>query len=265
MRDITPETLVGRLDEVWRAAVDQGDRPILAFDADGTLWAGDVGDDFFEALLANGDVLSPVEDVILRELEQHRAPGGAPFVKPNGLASRALFDAYHAGRFDEERFYEIVAWAAAGRTRSEVEAYADRVQNERGLDARLHAEVKPVLEWAHSAGIDVFVASASPRIVVQRGAKRLGIDPDHVFGAQAAFDGETMLPDAVRPIPYGPGKVTALRSRIGDRAILAAFGDNAFDLPMLQASSCPVVIRPKPRLLGFPQEIASFYRLSAPM
>jgi phosphoserine phosphatase len=43
--------------------------------------------------------------------------------------------------------------------------------------------------------------------------------------------------------------VTRLRERIADgQALYAAFGDNAFDVPMLAASRVPVAVRPKARL-----------------
>ncbi|HQP37486.1 MAG TPA: haloacid dehalogenase-like hydrolase, partial [Polyangiaceae bacterium] len=51
------------------------------------------------------------------------------------------------------------------------------------------------------------------------------------------------------PIPYGPGKVHALRDADPDFRIAAAFGDNVFDLEMLQSSAIPIAVRPKTRLL----------------
>ena len=59
-----------------------------------------------------------------------------------------------------------------------------------------------------------------------------------------------MGPAAVEaPIPYGPGKVHALRERIGaSRPLYAAFGDNAFDVALLNEAFIPVAVRPKPRL-----------------
>jgi phosphatidylglycerophosphatase C len=255
MVPLAARDLVDRLEGL----VDAAPAGVLAFDADGTLWTGDVGDDFYEAMLAGEDFLREAEDEIRRELER------AGLTAPERGAARTLLDAYNSGNFDEEHFYEIVGWAAAGRTRDEVAAYADRIQAEGDLDARLQREVEPVLAWAARRRVDVFVVSASPRIVVQRGATRLSIPAPHVFGAQARFDGDRMLPEPVRPIPYGPGKVTALRAAIGTRPILAAFGDNVFDLPMLSEAQVPVVVRPKPRLLARRAELTSFFILQETM
>jgi phosphoserine phosphatase len=66
------------------------------------------------------------------------------------------------------------------------------------------------------------------------------------------------------PLPYGPGKVTALAARTGSRRIYAAFGDNAFDLPMLAASDVPVAVRPKPRLRARAHELPELVELCLP-
>jgi HAD superfamily phosphoserine phosphatase-like hydrolase len=256
MKSIAPAELVERLEAEWALAGGAAARGVLAFDGDGTLWTGDVGDDFFEELLERGDVL----DGAIRAIQCELADAGVA-CESDAVAVRVLFDAYHAGVFDEERFYEIVGYAAAGRERSAIEVYVDRVQALRGLHARFQPEVKPVLDWARTRGVDVFVVSASPAIVVERAARHLGIGPAQVLGARAHFDGDTMLASAERPIPYGAGKVTALASRIGDRPLLAAFGDNVFDLPMLQRARIPVVVRPKPRLLARGGDITGFFEL----
>jgi phosphoserine phosphatase len=67
-----------------------------------------------------------------------------------------------------------------------------------------------------------------------------------------------MQADVVRPIPYGPGKIHQLEARIGKRPLLAAFGDNVFDVPMLEAARVAVAVDPKPRLLARLKEMPTF-------
>ena len=57
------------------------------------------------------------------------------------------------------------------------------------------------------------------------------------------------------PIPYGEGKVHGLRARMGATPLLAAFGDNAFDVAMLRSARIPVAVRPKERLLARSHEV----------
>jgi phosphoserine phosphatase len=67
-----------------------------------------------------------------------------------------------------------------------------------------------------------------------------------------------MRAEVERPIPYGAGKVSALRSVIGARPILAACGDNAFDVDLLCAARLPLAVRPKERLLARRGEVPNF-------
>ena len=142
---------------------------------------------------------------------------------------------------------------------------ARRVQAERKLPERLHAEIRPVLAWARARGAEVYVVSASPRLVVQEGARLLGLEPARVLGAEAVFEGEQMMPAALRPIPYGAGKVVALRKHIGARPLLAAFGDNVFDVPMMKEAQLAVAVRPKPRLLAVKSEVPGLFGLEPTM
>src|SRR5687767_4915656 len=44
----------------------------IAFDGDGTLWSGDVGEDFFEALLASNRLTAAAGEAFAREAERER-------------------------------------------------------------------------------------------------------------------------------------------------------------------------------------------------
>lgn len=258
MRDIDVEPLIDALDQALRDSL--AEQPVLAFDADGTLWQGDVGDDFFESLVASGDIRSPAAEAVLAE-----ARGAGLTATTPAEAASAILAAFHRGAYDEERFYELVGWLGAGRSADELTAEIEAMFEARGLDARIHPEIRPVLAWARANEVECFVVSASPRPVVQRGALRLGIDAGHVLAAESEHDAEgRMLAVARRPIPYGPGKVRALRGRIAERPLLAAFGDNIFDLAMLQTARVPIAVRPKDRLLAREAEIPACRHLRAP-
>jgi len=265
VQEISQRDLITMLDrkrlELAKAAgpdAPEGSRPVLAFDADGTLWQGDVGDDFFEALLdLDGGLVPPVALAGMLEV----AMSAGVSIREGANAARALLDAYNANKLDEERFYEIVGWAAAGWRRGEIETFAERVFGLRGLATRMHDEIPAIHEWARKNDVEIFVVSASPHPIVARGVSRLGISAEYVLAAEAEWDGDLMLPKARRPIPYGPGKVQALRSRIGTRQVLAAFGDNVFDMPMMMAASIGVAVRPKPRLLARAHEMPALLKL----
>ncbi len=240
----TVARLLLRLDE---AHARLGPRGLLAFDADGTLWEGDVGHDTFDALLAARGVRDAAGPALVDEARRHGLP--AEGADATALA-RALYGAYAAGAYPEDRACAMMAWAFAGFRHDECEAFARDVIARAGLEGRLQAEVSPVLAWARSAGVDVWIVSASPRASVEAAARALGFDARKVIALTPAEapDG-TLLPRALEPLPYDQGKADLLRRATGGAPVLAAFGNGSFDAPMLWLAENPVAVRPSPALL----------------
>ncbi|MCP3137046.1 HAD family hydrolase [Pyxidicoccus xibeiensis] len=229
---------------------------VLAFDGDGTLWSGDVGDDLFLALLEHGDIRPEAHAALERLGAAH---GMAPGLEVRELAHR-LFAAFEAGRIPEKEVYEMVAWLFAGWRVEAVRAFARDVVAHRGVARRIQAETRRVVEWALGRGIPCYVVSASPLAVVQAAVVEVGLDPSHVLACTPREEGGTVLPSIIEPIPYAAGKVTCLRART-PQPLYAAFGDNVFDFELLAASRVPVAIRPKPRLRARAAELPSLVQL----
>ena len=218
----------------------------IAFDGDGTLWSGDIGEDLFEALLEDGNLSALAHDALAVEAEAEKldTSGGAVAI------ARRIHAGYLAGTFPEERVCEIMTWAFAGWRHEEADAFADKVLVKVGLEGRLHAEALRVVAWARERGVATYLVSASPRAIVEQAARRVGIALANVASATEERDSHgVIVTSVVRPIPYGPGKVMHLRAKLGARPLYAAFGDNAFDVAMLREARTPVAIRPKPRLV----------------
>jgi phosphoserine phosphatase len=150
-----------------------------------------------------------------------------------------------------------MTWAAAGWPRTTLDAFCVELLDKVDLRTRLHGEAIRVARHARSVGIEVFIVSASPAAVVEQAARVVGIDPVNVIAARETRDAADVVATSVdRPIPYGDGKVTRLRERIGaGRVLYAAFGDNAFDVPLLREARVPVAIRPKARLIARVAEV----------
>jgi phosphoserine phosphatase len=240
-----------------RAALAPGERGAVAFDGDGTLWSGDVGEDFFHATIRRCDYRDEASEALARVADEHGLPSEGPGVVVAGV----IYDAYLAGRFPEERVCEMMAWGVAGWTVGEARAFAESILDRTKLESRFHAEAVAALRWARDAGLEVYLVSASPRAIVEAAAARLDIGADHVLAATPDVEGEVVKARPVRPIPYGPGKVHALQAKLGGRVLAAAFGDNAFDVPMLAASRVPVAVRPKQRLLDRAAEVPGLVAL----
>ncbi len=218
----------------------------LAFDGDGTIWSGDIGEDFFDAFVKTGKLEEVAKRALAVEAEKERLETRGSGAE---IAHR-IHAAYLAGTFPEERVCEIMTWACAGWKKADIDAFSHRVIEEVGLRKRLHGEAMTVIREAHAMGIDVFIVSASPRTIVDAAAPIVGIDPGFTIAATEACDASGVVkPEVLRPIPYDQGKVARLRERLGTRPLFAAFGDNAFDVPLLQEAKLAFAIRPKQRLL----------------
>lgn len=266
VRRMLAEVQAQKADQVWGRILEAASAPggaggVVATDADGTLWTGDVGDDLFHAFLQHGQVREPALEALRREALDHALSdaGTGPEV------ARRLYEAYLGERFPEIRMCELMAWCFAGWTREEVDAFAQHAMERVNLPSRLHWEVLHLLEKARAAGIEVVLVSASPLAVVVAAGTRVGFDAGHVLAARSVYVGDVMQPDVERPIPYGAGKVQHLRARIGTRPLLAAFGDNAFDVDMLAEARVGVAVRPKPRLRARAADVPGLVELSPEM
>jgi phosphoserine phosphatase len=250
MQTATVDEILRAIDSAARAAPGGA----VAFDGDGTLWSGDVGEDFFEAAMKHG----PLE--VTREPLAREAAEAGLTVEAKATAhdlAHALHAAYLAGTFSEERICEIIAWIAGGWTHAELRAFCKETVIAIGLRDRLHGEAIRVLRHAQGAGIDAYLVSASPLGIVEAAAEVVGIPLTHVTAVKERISADGIVEcGVVRPITYGEGKVTNLRALIGPgRPLYAAFGDNAFDVALLRSAQNPVAIRPKQRLLDRAHEV----------
>jgi phosphatidylglycerophosphatase C len=233
---------IARIDE--QAAKQPGGA--VASDGDGTLWSGDIGEDFFAALLEQRRLMPAVHDALVREAREHGLDGSGDAV----AVAHRIHAAYLAGTFPEERVCEIMTWATAGAPRAAMDSFAQDVIRAVDLEKRLHREAIAIIEHARSKGIDVYLVSASPRPIVLAAAETIGIPFPNVVAATERIDANgVVVAEVDRPIPYGGGKVTRLREKLAARPLYAAMGDNAFDIALLSESRVPIAIRPKSRLV----------------
>lgn len=250
MREAHVAEILRELEASLRSLSD----PVAAFDGDGTLWSGDVGEDFFHSFVEAGDVRAPARDALS---ETARAHGFAIDEGDGAAIARRLFAEYERGAFPEERICEVIAWAPAGRSVAEYRAFFEERFPPAMMRARLHEETVSLAEGVRRLGVEVFLVSASPKPVVDSAAETAGIPAENVIAARPQVDPATGLVAAAvhRPIPYGAGKVHRLRERIGDRPLVVACGDNVFDEELLQHAHIRCAVRPKARLLAIAERI----------
>jgi phosphoserine phosphatase len=239
-----PLSILQRIERERRAL--GGAEAILAFDADGTLWSGDVGVDLFETLLARSAVREPAHAALVAEAQAFGVPADGDATR----VAAALYQAFQQERYPEDRAFAMMAWALAGYRSEETAALAREVIRQGKLDERIHARIRPILDWACREGVAAYVVSASVKVIVIEAAGKLGIPPSQIVATEPATRDGMVLAEIEGLAVFGDQKVPALRRARPHAVILAAFGDSGFDAPMLRQARVAVAVLPKPDLLA---------------
>ena len=236
--------IITRLDA---ALAHAGGHGVLATDADGTIWDGDVGVDLFEALLAADGVREAAREALLVECA---SCGVTAQGSPTAVA-RTLYAVFASEGYAHERAFAMMAWVFAGWTADEVSAFAAKVLDEGRIEARIRPEMKAIFGWAQASSVPIYVVSASPIAIVTLGALRLGVPVAAALAMTPALDAHgVLLPRLAAPAVYGPGKILALERASVTASLLGAFGDSAYDAEMLRAARVPVAVTPSPGLVA---------------
>lgn len=218
----------------------------LAFDADGTLWSGDVGEDVFEYATANELLRTDPLDTLCRVAEAH----GLDTHGSSSQVAASIYAAYRRGVVDERKTCEVMTWAYAGFSASELTEIAELAFQAGALRSRVRHVLDPVFKWARDEHARIAVISASPHIVVEAGLSHAEISVECIMAGHAAVKEGRLTPEMAAPLPYGHDKRTAGERALEGSLWLASFGDNAFDTEMLRTARVGVAVCPKPALVA---------------
>ncbi len=254
------DDLLVKLDRERRAMrMESEGRPVVAFDADGTIWEGDVGIEAFERLARTRDV-RPLAAQALRAEALRAGLDVGDLADENDLAVR-LLEAFFLDQLEPCAAFAMMAWAFAGRSREQMHDFAVHVVREASLARRAHVEVVEVARWARANGVQVWVVSASPEAVIRASLGELGFPADEVVAMAPRVSDGVLQPAVGLPIPYGAGKVAAVAKRLEPKELLAAFGDSAADLSLLSLARVPVAVRPQAALRQAAHRVPSLTEL----
>ncbi|HEV8247350.1 MAG TPA: HAD family hydrolase [Polyangiaceae bacterium] len=237
LRTIGARALLGRLEELAASVPSKA----IAFDGDGTLWSGDVGEDIFHHALRERLLKAEALPALRAAATRHALSSDGD---ANDVARR-IFDAYVAGKFPEREVCSVMTWCYAGFSAADFADYCRHVLSAQGIGERLHRELEPVLDWCRSARIRLVVVSASPRGAVEAAAGLWGFTSKDVAASTPLEQGGQIAAGTQGEVPYAEAKVGAARGLFGDSDWLASFGDNVFDVEMLQAARIGIAVRPK--------------------
>jgi phosphoserine phosphatase len=230
-------TTIDALLDIAAAPLAEGVARAAMFDADGTIWRGDIGDEAF----ARAHAL--VLDSTWPALHAFCARYGARVSTFDELVqlalSRGIGDAARAQGISDDVWradlFEMQAWVYAGRTRAEIAAL--------GHSFDVFPQMRALLDGLRALGVRTAVVSASHGALVE--AAHLPVDA--VYGMEPALDdqGRTIAARMQRST-YAHGKVTATQEFLASTTLrpLFAFGDSvlATDRALLAYAHVPVAV-----------------------
>jgi phosphoserine phosphatase len=198
-------------------------QPQLAvFDCDGTLWAGDAGERFFDWELKRG-------------------------LLPNDIATwaRARYADYKSGNVSEEDMCGEMVTIHCGLSETELRTAATQFFDENFV-SQIFLEMQELIISLQRSGCDVWAVSSTNDWVIRAAMKHFAIDERKVLAASVAIENDRATKRLIR-VPSGEGKTQAIREIIG-KVPEAAFGNSRWDAHMLALAKHGYAVNPNPDL-----------------
>lgn len=227
----------------------------VATDADGTLWASDVGDALFLEVARRDDFRG--EGLAILRAQGRRLLGDRAPEAPPALA-RALYHAYALGRVDVATMCALEALSVGDRDQDEFDTLITEVAASAASTVR--HEIVDLLHRARDAGTSVHVVTGSLGVLVEATLRFAGLPFDTISGAVLRRAGTRVTAEIETPAPLFDGKVDALR-RTGAWPAALGLGDSVWDQTFLREVYVPVLVYPKPALCDAMRDIEHALRV----
>lgn len=201
------------LDSLYKAtemAVKNGAKPLAAFDADGTLWATDIGESFFKF---------QIENCQLQDLPEN------PWLYYKNLHTK-----------EPEAAYLWLAQINKGRALQEVRRWSQKCVDTHPDLGIFKGQIK-LIHHLKELGVEVFVVTASITWAVEPAAEIMGIPRENVLGIETEVQNGFVTDIQKGTITYKKGKVTSFQNANNNFLPFFASGNSNGDLPLLESSS----------------------------
>lgn len=184
-------------------------RAIAAFDADGTLWDTDLGEQFFEYKIENK--LVPLPEDAWAHYEWLKKNKGNPVA------------------------YLWLAQICDGVPLTKVREWAEAAVAAK--PPPIYPEMKEIIKKLKELDVEIFIVTASIKWAVEPGALRLGLTHDDVMGIETEVVNGLVTQKQKGLITYREGKASALLDRTGGVAPYFAAGNTEGDKWLLECAS----------------------------
>ena len=207
---------------------------VAAFDCDGTLWAGDAGERFFNWELTE-DVVFP--DSVSRSVLSRYW--------------RERYAAYKRGEIDETTMCGEMVTLHRGISEAKLMEAATRFFDQFFV-AQIFPEMRELVRRLQENGCEVWAVSSSNEWVIRAAMKHFGVPESRILAAKVEVE-DGIATDRLIRVPSGPGKPEALREAV-KKSIDAAFGNSRWDVEMLAMAKQAFAINPNPDLESIARE-----------
>jgi HAD superfamily phosphoserine phosphatase-like hydrolase len=198
-------------------------QPRLAvFDCDGTLWAGDAGESFFDWELKRG-------------------------VLPDAVArwARDRYADYKTGNVSEDDMCGEMVTMHSGLAESELQRVAKQFFDENFV-TQIFPEMQELVRRLQRSSCDVWAVSSTNEWVIRAAMKHFEIDTTKILAAAVKIANGRITDQLIR-VPSGEGKPRAILEVIGKNPD-AAFGNSRWDAAMLAIARHGFAVNPNPDL-----------------
>jgi phosphoserine phosphatase len=199
------------------------DLRVAAFDCDGTLWAGDSGERFFDWELREGGIVSETLD------------------RP----MRARYAAYKRGEVDETRMCGEMVTMHQGVSERKLMEAAVRFFDQ-FFDCQIFSEMRELVCRLQDQSCEVWAVSSTNEWVIRAAMKHFGVPETRVLAAKVEVK-DGIATDRLIRVPSGSGKAEALRDVV-NKEVDAAFGNSRWDEEMLAMAKHAFAVNPNPDL-----------------
>lgn len=189
----------------------KGQRPLAAFDADGTLWDTDLGENFFKFQIEHCGLKNLPPDPWSHYVKW----------KESG---------------DPRPAYLWLGQISQGHSLLQVQKWAEQaVQKYNPLP--VFSDQKKWIDLLLKNNVEIFVVTASIKWAVEPGAKRLGLDYEQVLGVETAVENGVLTDKAAGYMTYKEGKPAALLQVTGGRRPFFCSGNSTGDTALLASAT----------------------------
>lgn len=187
-------------------------QPIYAaFDADGTLWDTDLGENFFQYQIDQKIVSLPKD----------------PWNHYNEMKKI---------NNDPRTAYLWLAQINSGQKLADVKNWAQEAFNEL-KPSPIFSEQKKLIELLLKNDVQIFIVTASIKWAVEPGARALGLNEDNVIGIETFVKDGLVTDVGMEPITYRQGKVEALLKKTKNTKPFLSSGNTIGDLELVKAAT----------------------------